>query len=106
MKVSSSINMSDEKFDDLVLLIKKWRGFCNNCRFQKKEEKCEEKSKKILCYDCDKYGYKRTECPNKKKFTKKKVLQTIWDDSDKDNYEEDENQEKINNCASWPLKMR
>ncbi|KAL2527220.1 Uncharacterized protein Adt_12274 [Abeliophyllum distichum] len=27
---SSNTNMSDEEFDDLVLLVKKWRGFRNN----------------------------------------------------------------------------
>ncbi|KAL2531472.1 Uncharacterized protein Adt_04823 [Abeliophyllum distichum] len=73
---SSNTNMSDEKLDDLVLLVKKWRGFRNNRRFQKKDDKGEEKNKKIICYDCDKLDHKRTECPNKKKFTKKKALQT------------------------------
>ncbi|KAL2525182.1 Zf-CCHC domain-containing protein/UBN2 domain-containing protein [Abeliophyllum distichum] len=72
---SSNTNMSDEELDDLVLLVKKWRDFRNNRRFQKKDDKCEEKNKKIICYDCDKPGHKRTECPNKKKFFKKKVLQ-------------------------------
>ncbi|KAL2541275.1 Uncharacterized protein Adt_02253 [Abeliophyllum distichum] len=30
---SSNANMSDEELDDLVLLVKKWRGFRNNWRF-------------------------------------------------------------------------
>ncbi|KAL2454792.1 Uncharacterized protein Adt_47706 [Abeliophyllum distichum] len=85
---SSNMNMSDEELNDLVLLVKKRRGFRNNQRFQKKEDKDEEKNKKIICYDCDKFGHKRIECPNKKKFTKKKLLQTTWDDSDKDDHEE------------------
>ncbi|KAL2475253.1 Uncharacterized protein Adt_35989 [Abeliophyllum distichum] len=29
-KRSSNTNMSDEELDDLVLLVKKWRGFRNN----------------------------------------------------------------------------
>ncbi|KAL2505575.1 Uncharacterized protein Adt_21196 [Abeliophyllum distichum] len=45
---SSKANMSDEEFDDLVLLVKKWRGFRNNQSFQKKEDKSEEKNKKII----------------------------------------------------------
>ncbi|KAL2480977.1 CCHC-type domain-containing protein [Abeliophyllum distichum] len=86
---SSNTNMSDEELDDLVL-VKKWGGFRNNQRFQKKDDKGEEKNKKIICYDCDKPGHKRTECPNKKKFNKNKALQTTWDDSDEDDLEEDE----------------
>ncbi|KAL2526586.1 CCHC-type domain-containing protein [Abeliophyllum distichum] len=57
---SSNMNMSDEEYDDLVLLVKKLRGFRNNWQFQKKEDKGEEKNEKIICYDCDKLGYKRT----------------------------------------------
>ncbi|KAL2486264.1 Zf-CCHC domain-containing protein [Abeliophyllum distichum] len=94
---SSNTNMSDEELDDLVLLVKKWRGFRNNRRFQQKDDKGEEKNKKIICYDCDKPGHKRTECPNKKKFTKKKALQATWNDSDEDDIEEDEVQEEIAN---------
>ncbi|KAL2525527.1 Zf-CCHC domain-containing protein [Abeliophyllum distichum] len=91
--------MSDEELDDLVLLVKKWRGFRNNRRFQKKDDKSEEKNKKIICYDCDKPGHKRTECPNKKKFSKKKALQATSDDSDEDDLEEDEVQEEIANMC-------
>ncbi|KAL2471421.1 UBN2 domain-containing protein [Abeliophyllum distichum] len=36
---SSSMNISDEELDDLVLLVKKWSGFCSNRRFQKKKKK-------------------------------------------------------------------
>ncbi|KAL2533333.1 CCHC-type domain-containing protein [Abeliophyllum distichum] len=102
---SSNMNMSDEELDGLVLLFKKWRGFQSNRRFQKKEDKGEEKNKKIICYDCDKSGHKRTECPNKKKFTEKKALQTTWDDSGEDDHEEDEVQEEIANMCFMTLKM-
>ncbi|KAL2542535.1 Uncharacterized protein Adt_03513 [Abeliophyllum distichum] len=47
---SSNTNMSDEELDDLVLLVKKWRGFRNNRRFQKKDDKGKEKNKKIICH--------------------------------------------------------
>ncbi|KAL2542607.1 CCHC-type domain-containing protein [Abeliophyllum distichum] len=102
---SSNTNISDEQLDDLVFLVKKWRGFLNNrrfrnnMRFQKKYDKGEEKNKKIVCYDCDKSGHKKIECPNRKKFTKKKALQTTWDDSDEDDIEEDEVQEEITNMC-------
>ncbi|KAL2471097.1 CCHC-type domain-containing protein [Abeliophyllum distichum] len=75
---SSNTNMSDEELDDLVLLVKKWRGFQNN----------------------------RTECPSKKKFTKKKALQATWDYSDEDDIEEDAVQEEIANMFFWLLRMR
>ncbi|KAL2486803.1 CCHC-type domain-containing protein [Abeliophyllum distichum] len=95
----SNTNMSDTKLDDLVLLVKKWRVFRNNRRFQKNDDKGEEKNKKIICYDCDKPSHKKTECSNKKKFTKKKALQATWDDSDEDDLEEDEVQEEIANMC-------
>ncbi|KAL2517792.1 Uncharacterized protein Adt_14039 [Abeliophyllum distichum] len=68
---SSNTNMSDEELDDLVLLVKKWRGFRNNRRFQKKDDKGEEKNMKIICYDCDKPDRKRTEWPKQKEVLQK-----------------------------------
>ncbi|KAL2505922.1 Zf-CCHC domain-containing protein/UBN2 domain-containing protein [Abeliophyllum distichum] len=68
---SSNTNMSDEELDDLVLLVKKWGGFRKNQRFQKKDDKGDEKNKKIICYDCDKPGHKITEFPNKKEVHQK-----------------------------------
>ncbi|KAL2512944.1 CCHC-type domain-containing protein [Abeliophyllum distichum] len=103
---SSNTNMSDEELDNLVLLVKKCRGFRNNRRLQMKDDKGEEKNKKIICYDCDKPGHKRTECPNKKKFIKKKALQNTWDDSDEDDLEEYEFKKKFPTCDSWLLRMR
>ncbi|KAL2474630.1 Uncharacterized protein Adt_35366 [Abeliophyllum distichum] len=43
----SSMNMSDEKLDDLVLLVKKLRGFHNNCRFQKKKKKAKKRIRRL-----------------------------------------------------------
>ncbi|KAL2462037.1 UBN2 domain-containing protein [Abeliophyllum distichum] len=43
---SSNTNMSDEELDNLVLLVKKYRGFPNNQRFQKNDDKGEDKNKK------------------------------------------------------------
>ncbi|KAL2512519.1 Zf-CCHC domain-containing protein [Abeliophyllum distichum] len=85
--------MSDKELDDLVLLVKKWRRFRNSRQFQKKDDKGDEKNKKIVCYDCDKPDHKRTECSNKKKFTKKET----WVDNDEDDIKEDEVQEEIAN---------
>ncbi|KAL2498220.1 Uncharacterized protein Adt_23770 [Abeliophyllum distichum] len=68
---SSNTNMSDEELDDLVLLVKKWRRFRNNRQFQKKEDKGEEKNKKIICYDCDKLDHKRVRMLEQKEVNKK-----------------------------------
>ncbi|KAL2532233.1 Uncharacterized protein Adt_05584 [Abeliophyllum distichum] len=104
-KRSSNTNMNDEKLDDLAL-VKKWRKFQNNRQFQKKEDKSKEKNKKIICYDCDKLSHKRTECPNKKKFTKKKkyfkthgmiVMKMIL--------KKMKFKKRSPTCASWLLKM-
>ncbi|KAL2486143.1 Uncharacterized protein Adt_30899 [Abeliophyllum distichum] len=73
---SSDTNMSDEELDNLVLLVKKLRGFRNNWQFQKKEEKGEEK-KKTICYGCDKSDHTRTKCSNNKKFTKRKYFKLL-----------------------------
>ncbi|KAL2472410.1 Zf-CCHC domain-containing protein/UBN2 domain-containing protein [Abeliophyllum distichum] len=96
---SSNVNISNEELDDLVLLVNKWRRFRNNRRVQKKDDKGEEKTKKIICYDCDKPCHNKTECPNKKKFTKKKTFQATWDYSNEDDLEEDEVQEEISNIC-------
>ncbi|KAL2471427.1 CCHC-type domain-containing protein [Abeliophyllum distichum] len=96
---SSSMNISDEELGNLVLLVKKWRCFQNNQKFKKKEEKGEEKNKKIICYDSDKPDHKMIECPNKRKFNKNKVLQVTWDDSDEDDHEENAVQEEITNMC-------
>ncbi|XP_022841847.1 uncharacterized protein LOC111365523 [Olea europaea var. sylvestris] len=66
--------MSNEEFDDLVLLVKILRSLRNNRRFQKKEENGEARSKKIICYDCDKPGHKRTEYEVPKKTKSKWFL--------------------------------
>ncbi|KAL2531983.1 Uncharacterized protein Adt_05334 [Abeliophyllum distichum] len=103
---SSNTNMSDEELDDLVLLVKKWRRFQNNWRFQKKDDKGEEKNKKIICYDYDKPSHKRTECPNKKKFIKKKLFKLHEMIVMKMILKKMKFKKKSPTCASWLLKMR
>ncbi|XP_022856048.1 uncharacterized protein LOC111377216 [Olea europaea var. sylvestris] len=76
----------------------------NNRRFQKKEEKGEDRNKKIVCYDCDKSGHQRTECPNKKKNFKKKVLQATWDDSDDKEPNGNDSQDEVENMCFMVIK--
>ncbi|KAL2492332.1 Uncharacterized protein Adt_27960 [Abeliophyllum distichum] len=87
---SSNTNMSDEELDDLVLLVKKWRGFRNNQRFQKKDDKSEEKNKRSYAMIVTNPVIRGPNAPNRKKFTKKKAIQVTWDDSHEDDLEEDE----------------
>lgn len=66
---------------------------------KRKKEMGKERSKKIIHYDCDKPGYKRTECPNKKRNVKKNELQTTQDESDDDDQDENESQEEVINMC-------
>ncbi|KAL2470934.1 Uncharacterized protein Adt_39070 [Abeliophyllum distichum] len=100
---SSNTNMSDEELDDLVLLVKKWRGFRNNRRFQKKDDKGEEKNKKIICYDCVIRGpnaQTRRSSPKRKLFklhgmiVMKMILRKT------------KFKKKSPTCVSWLLRMR
>jgi hypothetical protein len=95
---TTSDNESDEELDDLVRLVNKWRGFRNNRKCQKTEERSGERGKKIICYECDKPGHISTECPNKRKFIKKKALKATWDDSDDDEDGNDDQEETANMC--------
>lgn len=44
-------------------------------------------SKMIDCHDSEKSDYKRTECPNKRRFSKKKALQVTQDETDDEDHE-------------------
>lgn len=44
---TSSENMNDEEIDDIFLLVKKWKIFRKNRRFQKEEENGKEKNRSI-----------------------------------------------------------
>ncbi|GAV84629.1 UBN2 domain-containing protein, partial [Cephalotus follicularis] len=54
--------------------------------------KKEKKEKKIICYECDKLGHIRPECPKlkkKKDIFKKKAIIATWSDSDESNSKEE-----------------
>lgn len=94
----TSGNMSevviDQELDDFVL-VKKWRDFQNNRKFQKNEKNGEGRSKKSFAMIVTSLVIKETECPNKKKNIKKKVFQATWDDSEDE--KANKSQEKIAN---------
>ncbi|KAL2505334.1 hypothetical protein Adt_20955 [Abeliophyllum distichum] len=103
---SSNRNMSDEELDDLVLLVKKSRGFLNNWRFQKKEDKSEEKNKRSYAMSVtnpvtrELIAQTRRSSPKRKHFKPHGmiVMKMI---SKKMNFKK-----RSPTCASWLSKMR
>ena len=49
----------------------KWKSF---------KSKKKDSAKGIKCFECQGYGHYANECANKKKCTKKKALNTTWDE--------------------------
>ncbi|KAI9105209.1 hypothetical protein K1719_022738 [Acacia pycnantha] len=76
-------------------------------RFNKGSSSMEAKNP-IICYECEKPGHIKSECPQLKnndkgkkkfnKFKKKAYVSAIWGDSSSDEDEADEEEEKANIC--------
>ncbi|GAV87948.1 zf-CCHC domain-containing protein [Cephalotus follicularis] len=68
--------------------------------------KKDKEEKEIICYECDKPGHTRPECPKLKKnkdfFLKKKAMIATWSDSDESSSEEDI--EEVANIALMAIK--
>ncbi|GAV67505.1 LOW QUALITY PROTEIN: zf-CCHC domain-containing protein/DUF4219 domain-containing protein, partial [Cephalotus follicularis] len=57
----------------------------------------EKEEKEVICYECDKPGHIRPECPKlKKKKDKKKAMIATWSDSDESSSEDEESEEVTN----------
>ena len=68
-----------------------------------KGEHSKEKDKKqsLICYECKKSGYFRSECSQLKKGPKKykkKAMMATWSDSDESSSEEEDSHEQANLC--------
>ncbi|GAV83150.1 hypothetical protein CFOL_v3_26601 [Cephalotus follicularis] len=99
---------SDE--DEMALLTKRIRRILldkNNFskkqlkKFQSKGDtsKSNKDEKEVICYECNKPGYIRPDCPKlKKKKDKKKAMIATWVDRNDSSSDEDENEE-ISNTA-------
>lgn len=92
-------NESQESDDDeYVLLAKKMKQFLKyNGRKGKREEPSQ---KEIICYKCKKPGHVRSDCPMRKKNSKKykkKAMKVTWDDSESSSYSSSES-EMANLC--------
>ncbi|GAV80083.1 zf-CCHC domain-containing protein [Cephalotus follicularis] len=68
-------------------------------KFQTKGDssKSDKDEKKLICYECNKPGHIRPDCPKlKKKRDKKKATIATWSDNDDSSTDEDENKEIAN----------
>ncbi|GAV70508.1 zf-CCHC domain-containing protein/UBN2 domain-containing protein [Cephalotus follicularis] len=105
LKVSKD-EESDE--DEMALLTKRIRRILlDKKNFSKKQSKkfqskgdsskSDKDEKEVICYECNKSGHIRPDCPKlKKKKDKKKAMIATWSDSDDSSLDKDENEEIAN----------
>ena len=95
---SSTSNSVDEK--DVVLLARKFKKFLKHDRKNRRSliKESDEKPKRseVICYECNKPGHIKPDCPQLK-HGKKKAMVATWDDSDSSE-SESENDEQANVC--------
>ncbi|GAV85616.1 zf-CCHC domain-containing protein/UBN2 domain-containing protein, partial [Cephalotus follicularis] len=101
---SSTAESSDEDSDDeMPLITRRFKKYWAKMKFGSKHfkkslpSKSETKKEEIICFECNKPGHYKSECPRLKKtkdtIKKKKAMLATWSDSDESSSEEEENQE-------------
>ncbi|GAV91750.1 zf-CCHC domain-containing protein/UBN2 domain-containing protein [Cephalotus follicularis] len=97
---SSTVDSSEEESDDEMALITRiFKKFLAKKKFGGKNvkkstpSKSETKKEEIICFECNKPGHYKSECPRLKKDKKKRAMLATWSDSDESSSEEEENQE-------------
>ncbi|GAV57796.1 zf-CCHC domain-containing protein/DUF4219 domain-containing protein/UBN2 domain-containing protein [Cephalotus follicularis] len=81
------------KFKKFLASKKKFGGKPNKKVYQKGES---SKLEEIICFECNKPGHYKSDCPRLKKkdlLKKKKAMIATWDDSDESSSDEDSNEE-------------
>ncbi|KAL5559477.1 hypothetical protein UlMin_035688 [Ulmus minor] len=95
---SSTSNSVDEK--DIALLARKFKRFLKydrrNRKSSMKENDEKPKRSEMICYECNKPGHIKPDCPQLKHM-KKKAMVATWDDDDSSD-SESENDEQANVC--------
>ncbi|KAL5551357.1 hypothetical protein UlMin_001533 [Ulmus minor] len=95
---SSTSNSVDEK--DIALLARKFKKFLKydrrNRKSSMKENDEKPKRSEMICYECNKPGHIKPDCPQLKHM-KKKAMVATWDDDDSSD-SESENDEQANVC--------
>ncbi|KAL5560474.1 hypothetical protein UlMin_036685 [Ulmus minor] len=95
---SSTSNSVDEK--DIALLARKFKKFLKydrrNRKSTMKENDEKPKRSEMICYECNKLGHIKPDCPQLKHM-KKKAMVATWDDDDSSD-SESENDEQANVC--------
>ncbi|GAV71139.1 zf-CCHC domain-containing protein [Cephalotus follicularis] len=93
----------DDDNEDLALITRKLkkilankRKFCGkpNKKFQQNGDP--SKREEIICFECNKLGHYKSDCPRLKKkefLKKKKAMVTTWDDIDESSSDEDTSQQ-------------
>ncbi|KAL2505370.1 Uncharacterized protein Adt_20991 [Abeliophyllum distichum] len=103
----SNTNMSDEELDDLVLLVKKWRGFRNNRRFKKKRmTKEKRKTKRSYAMIVTNLVIRGPNVRIKRSSLKRKLFKLHGTIMMKMILKKMKFKKKSPTCASWLLKMR
>ncbi|GAV58526.1 zf-CCHC domain-containing protein/UBN2 domain-containing protein [Cephalotus follicularis] len=101
---SSTTDSSDEESDDeMALITRRFKKYLAKKKFGNKHfkktfpSKSETKKEEIVCFECNKPGHYKSECPRLKKakdtIKKKKAMLATWSDSDESSSEEEEDQE-------------
>ncbi|GAV68052.1 zf-CCHC domain-containing protein/DUF4219 domain-containing protein/UBN2 domain-containing protein [Cephalotus follicularis] len=101
---SSTADSSEEDSDDeMALTTRRFKKFLAKKKFGSKHfkksipSKSVTKKEEVICFECNKPGHYKSECPRLKKaketIKKKKAMLVTWLDSDESSSEEEENQE-------------
>ena len=81
---------SEQDDEEMTMLARRFRKFFKKTAERRKFRNFKnqkEKKKVIICYECKKPGYIRSDCPLLNKL-KKKAMVATWDDSDEESSDE------------------